>query len=302
MGLLEDHLPHVDSAHLDHQFAAGVLGEQGIERSDLGLEGVESLLLATLALRCLCLTAIGLDLLGVLRIDGFLDHRLAFKDGMVRVDLTLEGRDVGIEVLAGFLEVLGVLPVERRCIEVSRFVLWIGGDDLVIELACTLVVLIATEADREAELARDVSRLGGCHCRERLEAQRVIARVYRQIAKIQVGWNIAGVELGGGLEFSDGGLLVAHHEVGHADIVVDAGVTLCERLGLLGTQLAHLQLAHLEIDPREVPISANIIVVCTENHPNVVQRLVVEGCSRQGLDQVVSNLNVAWVCIEVLLV
>ena len=177
-------------------------------------------MLTALTLFSFLLATLSLGLLGVLCIDRFLDLSLPSKDFVVGVDLSLESRDIRVQVLVRLLEVLGVLPVQGRCVEVGCFVGRIRGDDLVVELARTVVVLRSAKGDSEAQLAGDVAWLSGGHSRERLEAERVVARVDREIAEVQVGGNVGRIELHRRFELSDGGLLVAHDQVGDADVVV----------------------------------------------------------------------------------
>ena len=160
LGLLENHLSHVDTAHLNHQLTGRVLAEQGVQGGHLGLECVEHLLLSTLPLFRFLLSAVRFGLLCILCIDGFLDERPAGEDLVTRVYLALESRDKGVEVLVGLLEVLGVFPVQCRCVEVRGLILRIRRDDLVVELTSAVVVLLATKRYRQAELSSNVARFG----------------------------------------------------------------------------------------------------------------------------------------------
>ena len=87
-----------------------------------------------------------------------------------------------------------------------------------------------------------------------------------------------------------------------ADVVVDSRVTFRQGLGFRCTELAHLEVTLLEVDPREVAIRTYVAVVSAQNDPDICNRLIVLSRASQCLYQVVSNLDVAGVCSQVRLI
>ena len=117
-------------------------------------------MLTALTLFGFLLAAISLGLLGVFSIDSLLDLCLPGEDLVVGIDLPLERRDVRVQILVRLLEVLCVLAMKRRRIEVGGLVDRVRSDDFVVQLACSVVVFLSTKRDGETELARDVSGFG----------------------------------------------------------------------------------------------------------------------------------------------
>ena len=203
-------MTHVDPAHLDHQFAGLVFAEQGVQRSNLGLQVVEDLTLPALPLLSLFFPSIGFSFLGSLGIDGCLNQSPALKYLVVWVNLTLECSDIGVQVLGCLLEVLGVLPVKCGRVEVRRLVHRVRQDNLVVELTGAVVVFLAPQGDGKAQFSGDVSRLLGRYSRKGTFPKGVVSRVYGEVSKVQVRRYIARVQLYSCFKLSDGRLLVAH--------------------------------------------------------------------------------------------